>query len=121
MGQASNLFIKETRIKAMFLSSKPMLDDIKALDWDNFESVDNWSKLFGFHIGDGISTTQLFTHLEAVLKKRLHDARLNPYSILVRVVVANQMVVNTFWYYIQLCPGKFVDLKAIDKEIKAFI
>lgn len=33
MGDASGLYINEGSIKAVFIGSEPMLDDLKMLDW----------------------------------------------------------------------------------------
>lgn len=94
MGQASSLYIKETRIRAVYISPHPMLDDLKALDWD-FEEGDRWSKLLRFHMGFEILYFLSLLDMETMLEKCLHDARLNPYSIPVRVVIANQKVYST--------------------------
>lgn len=50
VGQAFGLYIKETRVKAVYISIEPMPNDIKALDSD-FKDEHSWSKLLGFHIG----------------------------------------------------------------------
>lgn len=60
-------------------------------------------------------------HLEQNLERRLQDGWLNPYSIPVCVVIANQMICSTAWYSIQLWPGSFDDLKRMDKAIKSFV
>lgn len=95
MGHASGFYIKETRIKAIYISLYPMPNDIKALDWD-FEEEGSWSKLLSFHMGSEISPSLSLNHLEMTLEKCLQNAFLNPYSILVRVAIANQMVSSTF-------------------------
>lgn len=120
MGQAFGLYIKKTRIKFVYISLEPMPKDIWTLDWD-FESEDNWSKLPDFHIGLGILAVQLLNHLEVVLEKWLHDAHLNPYSILVWVTLPTRFMESTFWYYIQLWLSNFFDMDIIDKEILCFI
>lgn len=55
------------------------------------------------------------------MEKRLNDARLNPYSIPVRVAIANQLISSTTWYIVQLWPGTLVELEKIDRDIKCFI
>lgn len=119
IGHALRLFIKESRVKAIFIFNEPMPNDIQALDcvW---ESGEDMSKLLGFYVGTKISANLSKRHLENILDKRLHDARLNPYSIPVKVVVANQMINNMFSYTIQLWSGDIKDLEWIDKEVKDF-
>lgn len=105
MGRASGLFIKETRVKAIFISSDPMPNDIKSLDcaWEEGEGI---SKLLGFHVGTDISEPLALKHLQDMLERRLKHARLNPYSLLVWVTVAYQLVACSFWYTLELWSGK---------------
>lgn len=62
MGNASGLLIKETNIKAVFISPWPMLVEISALNWQ-WKNESNFSKLLGFHIGPGISAQMSAQHL----------------------------------------------------------
>lgn len=55
------------------------------------------------------------------MEKRLKDARLNPYSIPVRVSMTNQLITSTLFYMVQLWPGDVKDLEWLDREIKHFI
>lgn len=75
----------------------------------------------GFYIGKGIHVQLSLQQLKLTLKWRLKDARLNPYSIPMRVVVANQMVSSSLWYIIQLWPGKIQALEDLDRQIRNFV
>lgn len=103
MGHASRLFIKEIEVKVVFISDEAMPIEIQTLDclWKSGEDV---SKLLGFYVGEDISANLSKRHLEKILDKRLHDARLNPYSIPIKVALANQMINSALFYTIQLWP-----------------
>lgn len=91
MGNASGLYIKETKVKAIFISHHPMLEDINALAFP-WETKANLSKFLGFFIGEDIFSNRMVQHLAENLEKILEKARLSPHSLVVRVKVANQFV-----------------------------
>lgn len=63
MGYASSLFIKETEVKAMYISRVVMSTDIQSLDcvWNSGENI---LKLFGFYVGEEILARLFRRHLE---------------------------------------------------------
>lgn len=58
MGEAFGLFIKESGLKAVFISPRPLPDSLQYLDWE-WETEQNLSKLLGFHVGTDISPQRL--------------------------------------------------------------
>lgn len=100
-GHASRLFIKESRVKAVFISKEPMPTNIQSVDC-GWELENNISKLQGFYVGEKISTRLSKRHLGNHLEKCLKDTWLNPYLIPVRVAIANQLITNTLFYTVQL-------------------
>lgn len=97
-----------------------MLDDME-LNWA-WEIEDSLTKLLGFYIGSEILVDlSLRQILEQSLEKYLHATKLNLYSILVRVVMANQLTSNAFWDIIQLWSRKIFALVHIHKEFWNFV
>lgn len=60
-------------------------------------------------------------YLTEVLEGRIFKARKHPYSLKVRVSIANQLVNSTLWYMLQLWMGDTTQLERFDGMIKDFI
>lgn len=77
--------------------------------------------LLGIFVGTNIFVTRMKQHLTCTLEVRLQQARLNSYSLSVRVLIANQMVNSMIWYMLQLSTDTVDELKRFDNLIKDFV
>lgn len=55
------------------------------------------------------------------LEDWLQKARLNPYLLVVRVNLVNQLVSSTLWYMLQLWTGDWEQLELFDRMLRDFI
>lgn len=93
MGNGSRLYINESGVKVVYLLNNPLPTPLASLDWVR-ETEQTLSKLLGIFMGTSISLATMFEHLDAMLNKRRKMACLHAYTLSVRVIVANQMVVR---------------------------
>lgn len=81
----------------------------------------NITKLLGFFIGDCISADKMVLHLARILDHRLQLARKNPQSLVVRVKIANLLVISALGYMATLWTRSLAQLELMDRVIKDFI
>lgn len=118
--QASGLRIKKAGIKAVYIGEGEIPTDLLDLGlvW---ETEENFSKILGLHIGKGISPQLMCSYLSQTLENRLTRARRNPLSLMARVTIANNLIMGSLWFMLQLWVGDEKQLKIWEKCICEFI
>lgn len=114
------MFIKEIGIQEIFVSYDPLQDDLRELGWI-WEEEETLTKLLGFFIGSKISSQRMLDHLKHALENRLRYARKAHHSLMMRVVIANQLVSCALFYMLQAWPSAVALLEEFDRSIKDFI
>lgn len=120
LGDASDLYVKEIGVKAVFLSEKPLLVELQDLEW-TWEEETSLTKLLDVFIGCDISPQQMTKYLANKLEDRLQKAHINPYTLSIRVAIANMLISSTLWYMLQLWTGDMKALAEFDRLVRDFI
>jgi hypothetical protein len=119
-GRASGLYVDWSKTKAAYLSSDPIPQYLLQQNW-SWETDLNATKLLGFPIAQGISSSQMLTMVSAKLEAGLEKSRQNPSSLFARRTVANHLLTAQLWYAITWWNGTVKDLQAMQKKINTFI
>lgn len=88
---ALGLYVKEQRVNAIYISDQVQSEEVQSQDWD-WKIESTFSKLLGDFMGSEISPHRMLKISAYTLKKCLEKARKNPYLLVVRVQIVNQLV-----------------------------
>lgn len=85
----------------IYISMEPILAEMQALTW-KWEMEETFLKLLGIHFGVGISHDLTLTYIKEKLDDKLKKLKRDPYDFMFRVIIANQLMMGSFWYSITL-------------------
>lgn len=110
--------MKENGVKVVHILKQALLEELLNLDWEFQATI---SKVLGIYMGNDISPQRILDQLVDTLEKCLEKAKKNPYSLIVRLQIAKQMVSSKLWCNLQLWIGNMKLVEMFDSYIKDFV
>ena len=119
-GTASGLKVNWKDTAAVMISSTPKPQELDSFGWQ-WETEGNFSKLLGFHFGDGISQDMVWTQINTKLEAQIVAAKHHPFNYMERVVLINQQYEASMWYIMMLWRGKDGQLEELERKTRKFL
>lgn len=79
------------------------------------------TKLLGIHIDDEIVHGLMTKKIKVKLERGLQRLKINPTSLIGRVIAINNLILSSIWFAIALWVGSDFELKGYEKEITKFM
>lgn len=83
----------------------------------NWESGPNYSKLLGYFMGVGISHEQIKEKILTLLEDGLRRSKAKFTSLATRIVLINNLILSTLWYFLTLWAGDEKELESLENLI----
>lgn len=119
-GEVSGLHRNWLDLKAILISNDLLAPKLNSLGW-TWEEGPHYSKLLECFMGIGISHEQMHEKILWQLENGLKRSMANFSSLVARIVLINNLILNTLWYFLSLWAGDEKDLEAMEKIIIHFL
>lgn len=119
-GVAFGLYYNWQDPKEVYIFYGPLPNDLESLGWS--QGIDpNYLKLLGYFMGMGIFHEQMRKKISQKLEEGLRRSKAKFTSLAARIVLINNLILSTLWYYFTLWARDDKELEALEKIIIHFL